>query len=135
SVSFGQYAGELAIYKKSNEYLDTERYWLNQYSDDVPVLDVPTDNPRPLTRSFASRRLDFPVSKSFIDQVRKIGAKSEASLVSTLIASFESLLHLLTGQEDIVLGIPAAGQAATGHNELVGHCVNMLPLRSKITGE
>src|SRR5690606_32074868 len=56
-----------------------------------------------------------------------------ASLVSTIIVSFESYLHLLTGQKDIVLGIPAAGQAATGHHELVGHCVSMLPLRSSVT--
>jgi len=131
-VSFGQYAVELSTYMKSDDYLDIERYWLNQYANEVPVLDLPTDHQRPPVRTFNSQRLDFPVSKSFIDEVRKVGAKSGASLVSTLIVSFESYLHLLTGQKDIVLGIPAAGQSATGQHELVGHCVSMLPLRSRI---
>src|SRR5690606_19788588 len=49
--------------------------------------------------------------------------------------SFEAYLHLLTKQATIVLGLPSAGQSATGNYELVGHCVNMLPLKSKPSGD
>jgi non-ribosomal peptide synthetase component F len=51
------------------------------------------------------------------------------------MAAFEIFLHKITGQEDIVYGLPAAGQAATGNLTLVGHCVNLLPLRTKIQAE
>src|SRR5690606_20490034 len=43
-----------------------------------------------------------------------------------------TLLGRLAGQDSVVVGIPAAGQAAGGHANLVGHCVNTLPLRFRL---
>ena len=42
----------------------------------------------------------------------------------TLLAAFEAFLYHQTGQDDLVLGLPAAGQSQTGKNQLIGHCVN-----------
>ncbi len=53
-------------------------------------------------------------------------------MFATLLAAFDVLLHRLTGQTDLVVGIPAAGQNADGLAGLVGHCVHMLPLRNQI---
>jgi len=133
AIPFSNYSKEELAYLKTEEYKEAESYWINQYNE-VPVLNIPTDKPRPSTRTFKSQRLDFQISKEMIDRVKKMGSKSGASLVSTLIASFETYLHLLTKQSTIVLGLPASGQSATGNYELVGHCVNMLPLKSKPTG-
>ncbi len=135
AIPFSLYAKEVSEYSKSGEYQATEAYWLNQYKDDVPVLNIPTDNPRPATRTFKSQRSDFQVSKELIENIKSMGAKSKASLVSTLIAAFETYLYLLTKQSTIVLGLPTAGQSATGNYELVGHCVNLLPLCSKPNGD
>ena len=53
-----------------------------------------------------------------------------------LLAGFQTLLSRLSGQDDIVVGIPSAGQAALDEHEvLVGHCVNFLPLRGRFTGD
>jgi energy-coupling factor transporter ATP-binding protein EcfA2 len=52
--------------------------------------------------------------------VRKAGAKQRSSLFATLLAAFKTLVFRLTAQEDLVIGIPAAGQASEGHAELVG---------------
>src|SRR5690606_29728594 len=95
----------------------------------------PTDHSRPQIRTFKNQRTDFQVPKSIIESLKSFGSKKKASLITTLIAAFESYLHLLTKQNDIVLGLPASGQSATGNYELVGHCVNLLPLRSKINGD
>lgn len=135
AIPFSEYASETSRYLMSDDYKATERYWLDQYRTNVPVLDLPTDESRPLQRTFKSSRLDFPIESQLIDSAQKMGSKSGASLVTTLITAFEVYLHLLTGQTDIVIGVPAAGQAATGKHELIGHCVNMLPLRSKIENE
>src|SRR5690606_9962712 len=129
-----QYSKEELAYLKGEEYQEAENYWLNQYKDDIPVLNIPTDNLRPTQRTFKSQRLDFKIKRELINNIKNLGAKSGASLVSTLIASFEAYLHLLTKQSTIVLGLPSAGQSATGNYELVGHCVNMLPLKSKPSG-
>ena len=130
-----EYALHEQTYGHSQEYLETEKFWIDQYKENVPVLDIPTDHPRPTPRTYKSQRDDYPLENDLIAAVKKMGAKAGCSLVTTLLASFEVLLHRLTGQEDIVIGLPAAGQSATDNYGLVGHCVNLLPLRSNPTGE
>ena len=47
-----------------------------------------------------------------------------------MLAAFKSMLHRLSGSEDFVVGIHTAGQAQAGLDNLVGHAVNILPIRS-----
>ena len=96
----------------------------------MPVLELPTDRPRPRVRTHARRTATTTCCPpSSLAQRQEAGASSARSLFATLLAGFAALLHRLTGQDDLVVGIPAAGQAAAGLEGLVGHCVNMLPLR------
>ena len=132
---FTKYSIGQSEFAKSEEYKKIEQYWVDQYSQSIPVMDIPTDYPRPTERTYKSHRDDYPLGKELVSDLKKMGAKAGASFVTTLMAAYEVFLHRLTGQEDIVLGIPAAGQSATGNYRLVGHCVNLLPLRSNPTGE
>ncbi|GAB3947705.1 amino acid adenylation domain-containing protein [Spirosoma harenae] len=128
--TYSQYSIEQLQFEKSEEYRQVEKFWLDQYKDSVPVLDLPTDFSRPALRTFDIDRLDFPLDGAIGAAVKKMGAKAGCSFITTLMAAFEVFLHRLTGQDDIVLGLPTAGQSATGYVGLVGHCVNLLPLRS-----
>ena len=105
------------------------RYWAARFADAVPVLDLPLDRPRPARRSFASAREDLLLDAALLGAVRKAGARRGASLFATLLAGFSTLLSRISGERDVVIGIPAAGQSFDGHERLVGHCVNLLPLR------
>src|SRR5690606_7848862 len=107
-------------------------YWLNQFKDAVPQVTLPTDFPRPEIRTFKSERLDFPLDNALLEALKKTGIKAGCSLVTTLLSTFEIFLSVHTGQDDIVLGLPSADQAASGKTQMIGHCVNLLPLRSKI---
>jgi len=129
-IPFSKYAGHEWEFSKSAAYQQIEQYWLGQYRDNVPVLNLPTDYPRPSVRTYKSHRIDFPMDPVLAAAVKKLGTSYGCSLVTTMLAAFEVLLHRLTGQEDIVLGVPAAGQSVTGNYYLIGHCVNLLPLRS-----
>ncbi|MFC3549824.1 amino acid adenylation domain-containing protein [Lysobacter cavernae] len=106
-----------------------EAYWLSRFVDGAPVLDLPTDRPRPLRRSFASAREDCCLDTELVAAIRRLGARRGASLFATLLAGFATLLSRLCAQSQVVIGIPAAGQSVDGHDHLVGHCVNLLPLR------
>ncbi|GAB3930924.1 non-ribosomal peptide synthetase [Larkinella terrae] len=130
--SYGQYAEDQHRFSNSDEYQQTENFWMRKFSDAVPVFDLPTDFPRPAQRTFASKRLDYPLDSEFVLSVKKMGLKAGCSFVTTLLAAFEVLLHRVSGQEDIIVGLPTAGQSVTGNNRLVGHCVNLLPLRSHL---
>ncbi|WP_252771861.1 non-ribosomal peptide synthetase [Ideonella oryzae] len=106
-----------------------ERYWLHQYRGSLPVLDLPTDRARPAMRGFASRRLDHELDAALLGDLRALAARSGVSLFACLLGSFGLLLSRLGGQDDVVVGVPAAGQASSGLTGLVGHCVNLLPIR------
>lgn len=130
AIPFTKYAEEELAFTQTEEYTDIENYWLNQYRENPVQMNLPIDFPRPAMRTYKSHRDDFDLDSALVQSLKKIGTRAGSSLVSTLLCSFEILLCRLTGQEDIVLGLPAAGQSATGQHALVGHCVNLLPLRS-----
>ncbi|RAJ95573.1 amino acid adenylation domain-containing protein [Larkinella arboricola] len=128
--AFSQYALEQLTFLNSTEYQQIESYWLHQYKDDIPVLNLPTDFPRPPLRTFKSQRRDYTLDPDLVAGVKKLGVQAGCSFVTTLLATFEAFLGRLTGQESIALGLPAAGQPVAGYNRLVGNCVNLLPIRS-----
>jgi len=125
-----------ATYAREDAGADAdEAYWL-QRLDPLPApLDVPTDRPRPRLRTFTAEREDVVVSDALVADLRKMGAQHGASLVATFLAAFAAFLYRLTGQEDLVVGVPAAGQARVGQDRLVGHCVSLLPVRISVKPE
>ncbi len=106
-----------------------EAYWLTCYADSVPVLDLPTDHPRPARRTFASQREDYVLDAELMAAVKRTSGQRGASVFAALLGSFAAVLARISGQTDVVIGIPAAAQAIDGHDHLVGHGVNLLPLR------
>lgn len=131
-VQISNYAVEQFDYLQSDEFKKTERFWLNLYKGDVPLVDLPTDFERGKSRTYKAARIDYKLPAKFVSELKKTGAKAGCSLVNTMLSLFEIFLSQQTKQSDIVVGLPAAGQLATDNQELVGHCVNILPIRSKI---
>ncbi|HEU4726876.1 MAG TPA: amino acid adenylation domain-containing protein, partial [Kofleriaceae bacterium] len=130
--SFLEYAAACAAGADAPDVRANERWWIERFADSVPALDLPTDRPRPAMRTTRAGREDFVLPAELVAQVKKTGASLGASLFATLLAGFDALLFRLTGQTDLVVGVPAAGQASAGLEGLIGHCVNMLPLRAKL---
>jgi amino acid adenylation domain-containing protein len=127
--SYADYALAEAVHPAGPEFKRDEQYWLSRFAGQAPVLDLPTDHARPARRSFASQREDYVLDADLVTAVRRLGARRGASLFATLLGGFATLLSRIAGQEQVVVGIPAAGQSVDGHDHLVGHCVNLLPLR------
>lgn len=129
------YALEQYDFLQSEDFRKVENYWLDLYKGPIPVLDLQTDYLRPPKRTYKAHRIDHPLSVSLIGQLKAMGATAGCSLVNTMLTAFEVFLYQQTRQRDIVVGLPTAGQSATENFELVGHCVNLLPLRSIINPE
>jgi amino acid adenylation domain-containing protein len=134
-LRFSEYALLQEDLIQSPAYVAAEQYWLDQFSDQIPVLDLALDRPRPAVKSYSANREDWQLNQSLVDQLKKVGAKSGCSFFTTLLAGFEVFLHRLSGQSDLVVGVPAAGQSFAEQEQLVGHCVNFLPMHSHIDGE
>ena len=129
---FSAFAHEQRVHVATEEHRRGEVYWTSQFDGPTPVLELPTDTPRPALRTYASLREDIVLPKDLVERLKKTGARAGCSFFAVLLSAFEVLLHRLSGQEDIVVGVPAAGQVTGDYEGLVGHCVNTLPIRAHI---
>jgi glutamate-1-semialdehyde aminotransferase/acyl carrier protein len=106
-------------------------YWRGVYASLPEPLDLPTDRPRAAMRSHRGATLHRELDAGLSQDLREVAKSLRTSLNVVLLSSFQSLLARLTTQEDIVVGVPVAGQARTGL-DTVGYCVNALPVRAVI---
>jgi len=106
-------------------------YWHRVLGTDLPApLDLPSDRPREAGRSYRGATAHREIDPALSTKLRFAAKSLKTSMHGLLLASFEALLSRLSGQEDLVLGIPVAGQAR--HNlDVVGYCVDLLPIRSQ----
>ena len=115
-----------------NDTAADEAYWLERLAGEVPSLDLPLDHKRPATRSRNGARQTLRIEPDVYRQIKAVGASRGATLFHTLLAAFEVLMFRLSGQDDLVLGIPIAGQSELENGHLVAHCVATLPLRCRV---
>ncbi len=113
-----------------------ESYWRQQFSTSAPGLELPSDRSRPARRRYRASRVEVHWDAESYQTIRKACARQGDTLRNFLHAGFNVLLHRLSGQTDVVVGVPAAGQLSgalqeiPGARALVGQCVNLLPVRS-----
>ncbi|MBL7964595.1 MAG: amino acid adenylation domain-containing protein [Flavobacteriales bacterium] len=129
---FSDYSLAMIDIAKGPEHERVERYWLDLFSAPIPRVDLPTDHVRPRQKTYRGDRVDLELRPELIHGLREVSTRYGASFVTTLLTAFELLLHKLTGDSDLVVGLPAAGQSDLGMKHLVGHCVNLLALRSQV---
>lgn len=129
---YRSYSAAMDRYFNSVDAAQDEAFWLEQWSGEIPILDLPCDQPRPTERTWFARRYDHVLSAELVEQIRKLGARSGCSIFNTMLAAFESFVARISGCHEFGIGIPTAGQLAMDHSQLVGHCVNTMPLRSSV---
>ncbi len=136
SLEQAEYFSEYAYLEQSKidnlETAKTEEYWLKKFAKLPPVVDLPADYQRPLVRTFNSACENYTLPANLVEGLRQLGIKNSCSLTTTLLVAFEVFLFKLTGHTELVVGVPTSGQTTTGKYNLVGHCVNFLPLYSSI---
>ena len=107
-------------------------YWTQLYADVPPLPELPTDRPRPAQRSYAGATWSTQFDAGLLAGLKKTGAAHGATLFSMLFTALQVVLGRLSGSSDIVMGVPVAGQSVDDEPDLVGHCVEMLPLRAPL---
>jgi len=110
-----------------------KEYWVDNLSGEFPVINLPTDHPRPAiqTQNGASRRITF--NKDITELLRELARSQEVTVFMLTLAIFKVLLHKLSAQRDIIVGCPIAGRNSTQIESLIGFFVNMQPLRSDLS--
>ncbi|WP_414513687.1 amino acid adenylation domain-containing protein [Nostoc sp. PCC 9305] len=133
-MKWSEYALWQVQMQQSPEMAKAEAYWLNQFASSVPVLELPTDRPRPPIFSYTGARENIILDSTLYNSLKSLSVQRGYTLFTILLTAFITLLQRLTNQQDIVVGIASAGQSAIAGEYLVGHCVNLLPIRSQVVG-
>ncbi|HVW86990.1 MAG TPA: amino acid adenylation domain-containing protein, partial [Bryobacteraceae bacterium] len=110
-------------------------YWRHQFSQLPAPLDLPLDRPRPAVRSAQAATRKRILDTALHQSVRRLATQQKTTVVVLLMATLKTLIHRLTGQTDLVIGLGVAGQASLENGCLVGHCVNLLPVRTQLNPE
>ena len=129
---YNKYSKAMDEYFESADGKADEKFWVDRFADQIPVLDLPAEKKRPALRTWFAHRYDHQLSSELVEKIRKVGAKSGCSLFNVMLASFKAWISRIRGNDDFCVGIPTAGQAAMDHPELIGHCVNTMPLRTRV---
>lgn len=109
-------------------------YWKRQLAR-LPNLDLPTDRPRPARQSFRGGRVPLVLSEALTAAIHQVSDDSHATPFMTLLAAFYVLLYRYTGQDDLVVGTPAANRLNRNLESLIGFFVNTLVLRCDLSGQ
>ncbi len=130
-----QYADYAAWQRKWLEGPQAARqleYWRERLAG-APVLDLPTDRPRPAEPGSDGASRSFHLSPVLLRAVRELGGRQGATPMMTLLAVFQVLLARYTGQTDVVVGTLVAGRNRRELEELIGLFVNTLALRTDLS--
>ncbi|HSE18129.1 MAG TPA: amino acid adenylation domain-containing protein [Pyrinomonadaceae bacterium] len=132
-----QYA-DFAVWQRrwlAGEVFETHlRYWRQQLGGELPVLNLPTDKPRPEVQSFrgSSQSLQLPVPLA--EALNTLAKREGVTLFMLLLGAFKALLSRYTEQSDIVTGVPIANRNRVELEGLIGFFVNTLALRTDLSG-
>jgi amino acid adenylation domain-containing protein len=109
-------------------------YWKKALEGAPPVLELPTDRPRPAVQTSRGGSRPFELPGSLASQVRALSQREGATPFMTLLAVFQVLLHRYSNQDDVVVGTPIANRSRPEIERLIGFFVNTLAVRTDLSG-
>ncbi|MBU8583612.1 lichenysin non-ribosomal peptide synthetase LicA, partial [Bacillus paralicheniformis] len=109
-----------------------EAYWQSVFARELPVLQLITDEPRPSVQSFEGDRVSAVLPKDMKEKLAVLAEQNGATLYMVMLAAYNMLLAKYSGQEDVIVGTPAAGRRHSDLEGIIGIFVNTLAIRSKV---
>ncbi|WP_207249022.1 non-ribosomal peptide synthase/polyketide synthase, partial [Pseudomonas sp. FW305-55] len=134
-IQYSDYALWQRRWLEAGEQTRQLDYWQARLGDEHPVLELPTDRPRPAMPSYQGTRHTFMIEPELAIQLRSCAQKHNVTLFMLLLGAFNVLLHRYTGQHDIRVGVPIANRNRTEVEGLIGFFVNTQVLRTELTGQ
>jgi amino acid adenylation domain-containing protein len=109
-------------------------YWKKQL-ENIPIVNLPMDRPRPAKQSFRGAREPIALSESLTAAINELSRREAVTQFMTLLAAFNVLLYRYSGQDDVVVGSPVTNRNRTEIEGVIGFFVNTLVLRNNLAGK
>ncbi|SHL03837.1 non-ribosomal peptide synthetase [Flavobacterium chilense] len=129
-IQYKDYAVWLQESAAQENHKIAEQYWLNQFQGELPILDLPSFKPRPLLQNYNGNNITHQYSNDFLEKLKAFSVEQDVTLFMTLITGINALLHLYTGQNDIIVGTPIAGREHSDLENQIGLYLNTLAIRT-----
>ena len=133
-IQFADYARWLRGVGQEKEMATQRQFWAHHLDDCPPAIDLPTDYAHSAEGSFRGASVGSTISNDTVAALTGIGREVNATPFMAFFCAFNILLSRLTGQTDLVIGIPVANRSRKETEDLVGCFANTLPLRTRLEG-
>ncbi len=134
---FADWQNELFLSEKLKKQ---EEYWLERFlseaqKNEIPILNLPTDYPRPAVKNYAGDRIKFEISEELSKRLDQLAVEHGVTVYMLLLGAYSILLSNYSGQEDIIIGSPIAGRSYADLENIIGMFVNTLVMRTNPSGK
>ncbi|MGF1489500.1 MAG: amino acid adenylation domain-containing protein, partial [Prochloraceae cyanobacterium] len=130
-VQYADYAVWQRNYLQEKILENQLNYWKQQLANIPPLLNLPTDRPRPPIQTYQGESFTIKIAPELSNKIKALAKKSGTTLYMTLLAGFATLLYRYSHQKDICIGSPIANRNHSEIEELIGFFVNTIVLRSR----
>ncbi|WP_443659035.1 non-ribosomal peptide synthase/polyketide synthase [Clostridium algidicarnis] len=135
NLQYKDFAAWQNNFLKSEEMKKQEEYWVNIFSDEIPVLNMPTDYERPVIQTFDGDIVSFKLDEKKTRDLRNLSKETGTTMNMILLSIFNILLSKYSGQEDVIVGVPIVGRPHADLQNIMGMFVNTLALRNRPEGD
>uniref|UniRef100_UPI003A84A79F non-ribosomal peptide synthetase n=1 Tax=Bacillus thuringiensis TaxID=1428 RepID=UPI003A84A79F len=130
-IQYGDFAILQEEWLKSEKYIEQKSFWKKNL-ENLPLLQLPTDNPRPLKNRYQGNVVEKELPKELLNNIRSFNQKEGTTTFITMLAAYKMLIYKYTGQKDFAIGCPISVRNQSELEFLIGFFVNTLILRDKI---
>lgn len=125
---YSEYSSWQNQWLETEEYLEMRRGWLEALKNREGFLNLPHDNLRPPVESFSGGESAFKLNQELTAELLTFAQKHRVNLFLLLLASYFVLLHLYSGQKEIIVGVPFANRRKDNLKDMLGCFVNNIPI-------
>ncbi|MBM7586116.1 amino acid adenylation domain-containing protein [Bacillus pakistanensis] len=131
-IQYSDYANWQQTFLDGESIEKQKAYWKEKLKGELPVLEIPTDYPRPLEQTTNGNSIPFELPEKLSIQLKALSQKESTTLYMTLMAAFKVLLYRYTGQKDLLIGTPVGGRNREEIERLIGFFVNTIVIRTEL---
>lgn len=109
-------------------------YWQQQLAGSLPNLQLPSMRISPSISEFEEDTYTRRISDGLINSIKSFAKDHSTNVSTVLLSCYMVLLSRYSDQEDMIVGMPAMVRPEERFDSLIGHFLNMLPIRSEVKG-
>ncbi|GHO70186.1 hypothetical protein KSC_090780 [Ktedonobacter sp. SOSP1-52] len=134
AVQYVDFAAWQQQWLQGNEIERQLGYWRKQLAGPLPVLELPTDHPRPAIQTYRGAHFPFRLPGALTESIKALSQQEGATLFMLLLAALQIVCSRYSGQEDILIGTPIANRRRSEIEKLIGCFINTLVIRTQLSG-